>query len=371
MGEQYRIMPYCSECGTSVDDSQEYCHSCGAPLGRTVSTDDTSDDSDGWDDHQGSDPPDKSDGWKRETGRGPRERRSDSPDSRESNQYENPDQYDSRDRYDNRGQYDRNDRSDRHGQHREDGRRGPKHEDYRQSNQKPQYVEDGRFNFAIKFPISNGYGPVGGGAICSFLSFFILPMFTLYGYVYRITGSASRGETVQPTFSDDLVGMSVKGLVLVLLYVALAIVGVLFVGAAVLAGLAISEVVAAVIGIVFGLIFIYIAPAILTLYPATGSATVALSPRRIAEFAFTGKYFIAYLGFILLNIAINIAFFIVAIGLFITIIGIFLLFPLMYVFSAYVAYVVGAYWGATYYEAVEEGIIGDDDSTTYQSEPAY
>ncbi len=366
-------MPYCSECGTSVDASQEYCHSCGASLGRRGATDDPRDERDGLDERPVSADSDTDDEWKRDTGRGPRERRDD-PDSREYHDSGGRDQYDSRDQHGSHDRYASGDQYNRHGQRREDGRRGPKHEDYRQSNQKPQYVEDGRFNFAIKFPISNGYGPVGGGAICSFLSFFILPLFTLYGYVYRITGSASRGETVQPTFSDDLVGMSVKGLVLVLLYVVVAIVGVIFVGAGVLVGLAVSEVFAVVFGLVFGLGLIYIAPAILTLYPATGSATAALSPRRIADFAFTGKYFVAYLGFILLNIAINIVFFVVAIALVITIIGIFLLFPLMYVFSAYVAYVVGAYWGAVYYEAVEEGLINEhteEMDTGYQHEPTY
>jgi hypothetical protein len=64
--------------------------------------------------------------------------------------------------------------------------------------------------------------------------------------------------------------------------------------------------------------------------------------------------------------AIQLVFSLAAFVLVITVSGIFLYLPLVLLFGPYVLYLTGAYWGATYYEAAQEGLVepawGDDQS---------
>lgn len=346
-------MPYCSDCGREVEPDDVYCQHCGSRLGSDRSRD-PDDRSHGERGHGASDRPEGPDGAYRGHGGGGPERRDRDPERRGRGRRIPPGP-----------DAGRTDGRTAGGDRR--GHQGPGPE-------RPRRVEDGKLNYALVFPASGGYGPIGGGAICSFLSFLFVPAFTLYGYAFRLTGAAADGTTVQPRFSDDLVGMTVKGFLYFLFYLLVLVGGT--VAVALLGGalaVAASPEVAAVFGGVIGLLVVYLAPAVLTLYPATGSAAAALSPRRVADFAFTGRYFVSFLGFILLVIGLTIGFFLVAIGLIITVIGIFVLFPLIYVYSAYVLYVTGAYWGATYYQAVQDGLVDDPetsrDESGYDAEP--
>jgi hypothetical protein len=219
------------------------------------------------------------------------------------------------------------------------------------------YIEDGRVNYAVKFPFSDGWGALGISAICYLGSFLIVPLFIITGYLYRITEAAAWGDTLQPRF-DGYGEMIKTGFFFFLLYLAYAVVGALVFGGVVAVGAQTSaEAVFVLLGLVLGLVWVYFGPAVLTLYPVTGSFSEALSPSRITDFAFTGKYFGAFLLFIALNFAIQLVFTIVFFVLAITVVGLFLAFPLSIVFTPYLLYLTGSYWGGTYYEAAQEGLV--------------
>jgi hypothetical protein len=219
------------------------------------------------------------------------------------------------------------------------------------------YIEDGRVNFAVKFPYSDGWGALGISALCYIGSFLIVPLFIVIGYLYRITEAAAWGDTLQPRF-DEYGEMIKSGFFMFLLYLVYGVIGtVVFGGLVVVGAQAGAESAAVLLGLVFGLVWAYFGPAVLTLYPVTGSFSEALSPSRITDFAFTEKYFGAFLLFIALNFAIQLVFTIAIFVLAITVIGIFLAIPLSIVFAPYVIYLTGSYWGATYYEAAQEGLV--------------
>jgi len=241
-----------------------------------------------------------------------------------------------------------------------EGGQGSQRREWGGSNRQPQdelFIEDGRIDYAFKFPFSDGWGPLGISAVFTLLSFLILPFLFIWGYMYRVTEAAAWGDTIQPRF-DDYGDMFMSGLVYFGLYLVYGILGAILVGVIVVGGAeAGAPGVGVIIGLLVGLLFAYFGPAILTLYPVTGSFTEALSPSRITEFAFTGKYFGSFLLFILLYIAIQIAFTVLVFALAITVVGLLLVIPLYLIIPAYLLYFTGAYWGATYYEAAQEGLV--------------
>lgn len=219
------------------------------------------------------------------------------------------------------------------------------------------YVEDGRVNYAVKFPFSDGWGALGISAICYLGSFLIVPLFIITGYLYRITEAAAWGDTLQPRF-DEYGDMIKSGFFYFLLYFLYGVVGaVVLVGLFAVGVEAGAEAPFILLALLFGLVWAYFGPAVLTLYPVTGSFSQALSPSRITDFALTGKYFGAFLLFIALNFAIQLVFTIVFFVLAITVVGILLAIPLSIVFTPYVLYLTGSYWGGTYYEAAQEGLV--------------
>jgi hypothetical protein len=232
-------------------------------------------------------------------------------------------------------------------------------------------IEDGKVEYTTYFPITREYSAVALGAVCAFLGFFIVPLFILFGYTYRITEAAARGDAVQPAFEDwgDLLE---KGFFYFLLVLALMLIN--FVGAGTLAVVGESAGVPAAGGfaiLVLWLLTTYAWPAVMVLYPVTGSLSKALSPGRIANFAFTTKYIVSYLIYIGLLVGFFVLSFIGMFVLAITVIGIFLLIPLVYAVNAYLPYAIGTFWGATYYEAAKEGhvphVSAQDEPT--QDEP--
>jgi hypothetical protein len=216
------------------------------------------------------------------------------------------------------------------------------------------YIEDGKLEYSLKFPVSRDYSAVGIGAALVFVSFLIVPIFTLLGYTYRLTGAAARGETIQPEF-DELGAMTKEGFFYSLLYVGLTLPAV---AGPVVIDVYLREALGSIAGIIsIGLFFgiSYITPAVMTLYPVTGSLSAALSPDRIASFALTSKYFLSYLLLAVSMIGLTIASFVGLIVLFFTVFGILLLIPLLYVLYAYLPYFFGAFWGGTYYQMVRDG----------------
>lgn len=306
-------MPFCPDCGTEVDAEDVHCYNCGRNLEGGADTDPTDSQQDGGD--WGSTWDDEPQGGQQPTG----------------------------------------------GQSEIDP----------QTEAKGRHIEDGKVEYTVYFPMTEGYKPIGLGGVALFLSFLILPLFTLFGYIYRITEAAARGETVQPAI-DDYAELTKEGFFYFLLYLLVGIVAAIAVGGPVAAGVALeSPAVIAFFAVVVSIVVAYVAPAILVLYPVTGSYKEALSPDRIKAFAFTSEYLVAYLILIALSIAFNLVLQVVTLILAITVVGIFLLIPLIAVANAYYFYAIGAYWGATYYEAAEKGIVPhvseqDEEEPYYQ-----
>jgi hypothetical protein len=313
-------MPFCPECGVEIDAEDVHCYNCGRNLeGGTVEAE--SDDSD---DQWGStwgDSDDSDDQWGSTWG------------EESGSTTEEPGRTESSTRgRDKRGVEQNAEAS---------GRR----------------IEDGKVEYTVYFPITRGYTAIGLGAVCSFLFFLIVPFFILFGYTYRITEAAARGETVQPAF-DGWGDLLKHGFFYFLLTLALAFINIF--GAGALAGLSDAAGVPAAGGfavLVLWLLTTYVSPAIMVLYPVTGTLSKALSPGRIADFAFTTTYIVSYLVYVGLMIGFFVLSFIGTLVLAITVIGIFVLIPLIYVLYAYLPYAIGSFWGATYYEAAEEGLV--------------
>lgn len=363
-------MPYCPDCGASVEADEVYCSSCGYRL---------------QDDAGGPPPSDEGTSWdEREVDPGPDDTRP-PDDTRQPEDYDAPpsepprnDQpdprgggYDDRDEhsggYDDRGYDDRgyDDRGGYAGGGGYDQRSGYDDRGYDQpprrdtQSEKERYIEDGKFSYALFFPVTGGYRALGFGALCYLLSFLIIPVFTLLGYVYRVIEAATYGDTVQPRFEDPF-ELTKDGFFFFLVYLAFGIVT--FVAIMLAGGIGIaadSAPLSALLVVVVSILLGYIAPAVLVLYGASGDFGTAFSPERIREFAFTGKYLISYLAFIVFIFALQVVFALLAIALAITVIGIFLLIPLLLVAVPYFYYLAASYWGAVYFEAYQEGLVED------------
>jgi len=364
-------MPYCPDCGTENDTNAAYCSNCGRDLGG--GQDDSWGDS--GDDWGGSDGSQDDSGW----GSSGSDR--DSGDGESWAEYSSGDDQPDPDTAGAAGQGDQpgnptgppgpGGRQGRGGgqgggnsweggqQGGWEGGQGQRRE-WSGSNRQPQdalYVEDGKVEYAAKLPFSDGWGPLGMSGLFMFLSIFLLPFFFIEGYLYRITEAAAWGDTIQPRFNEYgdmfVTGLKMFGLYFLYGVGGIAIIAVLFVAGDAAGLTAIGGLLAAV----FGLVWFYFGPAVLTLYPATGSFGAALSPSRIAEFARTGKYFVSFRIYIALYFAVSFALNIVLTILVITIIGIIIAIPVYLISIPYMLYLTGAYWGGTYYEAAQEGLV--------------
>jgi len=319
-------MQRCPDCGTSVEDGERYCYDCGSSLqsgeydARTRQQGRQNQYDSGWDD------PSARSGWDESGQQAGGQRRTD--------QWDAP-----------AGQ--RQNTTSRHQRGRQGtARRGVGQQDSR------THIEDGKLDYAVKLPVSKGYDAIGIGAALNFATVLVVPIFVLMGYTYRLTEAAAHGETVQPGF-DDIGELLTVGFVYSLLLFAVGLAGVggpLAVGA--YAGSALGSAANAVALGLF-LAVSYVGPAVLTLYPATGRLSAAVSPGQIAGFAFTTKYAVSYLLFGAAVVGLSLAWMLAALILLFTVVGIVLLLPLGYLFNTYLLYSTGAFWGATYYQTAD------------------
>lgn len=371
-------MPYCPDCGSEIDPDNVYCSNCGRQLdgGRRGESDSRGP---GGDSHDagGDDWSDTGDDWGGGTDDGSWSEtdKSGQPDDwDDGGQYGNPPNQPPRGGQQGQGGGQAGGWGGGQGQaqRREWGGTNVQSGD-------DVYVEDGRVNYAVKFPFSDGWGALGISALCYLGSFLLVPLLIIWGYLYRVTEAAAWGDTLQPRFNEY--GEMIKtGFFYILLYLVYAIVGVVVIGVLAVVGVESGvEAVGGLLALVVGVVFLYFGPAVLTLYPVTGSFSEALSPSRITDFAFTGKYFGSFLLYIALMFAVQLVFSIAFFALAITVIGILLVFPLSLVISPYLLYLTGSYWGATYYEAAQEGLVDppwseedqpQQDSYGAQSDPA-
>jgi hypothetical protein len=80
-------------------------------------------------------------------------------------------------------------------------------------------------------------------------------------------------------------------------------------------------------------------------------------------------YLGAYLLYIALMLVFQIAFLLGIILLAITVVGLFLLLPLSFVAPTYLLYASAVYWGATYRQALQKGIVGARGDETVDESP--
>jgi len=367
-------MPYCPDCGSEIDRDNVYCSNCGYQIGGDGQG---ASSGGGWNDESGGDwgADQGGDDWGSDSGGDSwAERSGGDGDWSESGGGGQPGNPNDPARAGGRGGQGRG-RQGRGGQGRGGGweggqgrggqgggweNQGGQRQEWG-DNQRPRdelFIEDGRVSYALKFPFSDGWGPIGISGFIYFLANILLfPFLFIEGYLYRVTEAAAWGDTIQPRF-DEYGNMFVTGLKYFGLYLTYLLGGLILVGAPLIMGAELGlTAVGGLLAFVLGLIWAYIGPAVLTLYPVTGSFTAALSPSRIGEFALTTKYFGAFLLFIALQFAFQIVFFIALFALLITVIGLLLLIPLLFIVTPYILYFTGAYWGATYYEAAQERLV--------------
>lgn len=352
-------MPYCTECGAEVDAADNICYSCGTPLSGGEGT--------GGRDQPGDRPPDQG-----QAGEHPHE-----PADRQGEPAGTPGQpphqpgqaggpaAGGQEQQGRGGTYDHH-YGERGGQQsyggpRDDHGRGPgagQYEQHREPDYREErYIEDGKAEYALFFPITGGYQPLIFGTICYFLSFLILPIFTLYGYVYWLIRGAAFGDTIQPEF-DEFVELTKDGFFYFVYSLLVFILVGMFVIATTIFGFVIADDAGAGIGFVLSYFAsLYFLPAVLVLYPVTGSFGKALSPNRISDFALTSHYLVAVFLYIALSIALAILIMIGIVILAITVVGLILVFLLIFVLPVYIYYFSGSYWGGTYFEAVQKGLV--------------
>lgn len=235
---------------------------------------------------------------------------------------------------------------------------GPPQQPYPQEQQfsesDRQYIEDGKLSYSFKFPLTDEYNPLMLGAACYFLgSWIVVSLFTLVGYTFRMVEAAAYGDTIQPAF-DEYLELTKEGFLYWLLFTLyFGVTVALTVGLFVLGDQAGLSSVAGVGAVVLWLAVSYFAPAVFTIYPVTRSLTAAISPNRVAEFALSKRYFVSFLVFTALTIAVSVVTVVLFFMLLFTIVGIVLIFFIV----PYIYYVYASFWGATYYEAAEDGVV--------------
>lgn len=231
--------------------------------------------------------------------------------------------------------------------------------------------DDGIFEFALKYPMSNDLGPLVFGSLMMLLSVFVLPMLALYGYAYRVGRAAARGDDSVPDF-DDWGALMKNGLLYVVALLPFTIA--LMVGFAALFGIA-SQLDPG--PVLYGLVLVggllllvasYVGGAIVPTFVATGSVTETYKDLRFVKIAFSKDFLVGFLVLMVLNSIISTAVSVVVMVLFFSVVGILLLIPLSIGFlplSVYLTYLTTALWGYVAWDSSGEAPfphVGSQDS---------
>ncbi|WP_226479283.1 DUF4013 domain-containing protein [Natrinema amylolyticum] len=223
----------------------------------------------------------------------------------------------------------------------------------------PRYHDTDIFEFSFAFPLGKGGKPLLIDSALVLFSFLLVTLPFTYGYSYRVGRAAARGDGEVPSF-DDWGGLGRDGLLLIGVYLGVVIglgaVTAAFVGAIAAVGES-SSLVLPLIGIATLILLagVYVAGAIVPVLIGTGSVRETFSNGRILEFAFSIHYLKGVVLLLVFSTVLSIAVWIVAVVLVITVVGIFLLIPLYFVLSAYIANLTFAMWGYIYNDAASAG----------------
>lgn len=340
-------MPFCPDCGAAVRTGDRHCRSCGYTLGDGKQSEHrpAAANGAGWGHSRATDP-----GW------GNQQR------------HHEPDWHRRPDRP--RGQQDS--QQSPQGQTRQQNRQRQK-----PAPKRGVSVERSKMLYSLRFPFSAGPRALAYGTLWQSVGELlipILPVLVVGGYTARLSKAAAWGDRVQPGFGDfgELLKEGFFHSLLGLVWIAtvLLIGAVTFVSFSLFDELAGEPVTSAVlvVGAVALLCCVYLGPAMLTLPAVSGRPSFGLSPRLVHEFAFTRKYLRSFLHYLLLCGLLVVGFLaVIGAGLWAVFDGplglgilLFLVaFVLFFVLQAYFSYFSGAFWGATYHEAVTEEVVTD------------
>lgn len=221
------------------------------------------------------------------------------------------------------------------------------------------------FEFALRYPFSNGWGPLLIGAVLSFLNFLVVPQFLLNGHAIRAGRAAARGDERLPDYDDwgELLINGLLQLIATLPYVVVAVtVAFAIVVAIGAAGDSAAGGAIALLALPVFLLLGYVGGAIVPTLLATGSVSDTYADARFLRVAFGREYLV---GFFVLVAVQLVAFVAIAFGfllLAITIIGIPVAFVGLFVASAYMIYLQWTFWGYVCWNADDDAVLGPLDS---------
>ncbi|WP_435348397.1 DUF4013 domain-containing protein [Haloarchaeobius sp. HRN-SO-5] len=197
----------------------------------------------------------------------------------------------------------------------------------------------GPFGFAVTYPFQRGVGPVLKAGLLTLGSALLLftPLVFLFGYLFRLTRHAAQGRD-QPAF-EDYGQMLTDGVGYVVVFT--------LAGLGWLLAYAVGTELHAAVGATFGLVGAYLFPAVLTVYPVTGSVATTFTSSRALDLAFTGYYVKHLLVFVALVVVLRI---VTAVSAFALLVG--LAWGWAFSFLA-----TGAYWGFVYYAGARDGVL--------------
>lgn len=348
-------MPYCRECGGAVPEGSNFCEHCGADLrpdgegaGGDDGQDPDADDAggDGADDLWGGvdgpiDPGTHSgegnDGSDDGSGRSGTGSGQPGPQGHEASGGRHPSSGGNRTQnYDQpRGATDR--RQEGHGSSTDVG------EDVVETNTTgPFPFDEGAVSFGLGYSTRETYVTVLLGGVLA-----VIPILNLVtqGYLFQLARAAGRGQATPPDF-DDIGALFVDGLKFLALTIAwyfALIVGFVLVA---VVGAAVGGPLGLVTGALLALVLIYALPAMLTVVAVTDDFGAAFSGEYVLAWIGTGHY----LGAFLLSIVLWLLLGLLVVVSLITIVGVIFV-------AAWSNFVVAAYWGYKYREAVDRTIV--------------
>lgn len=203
-------------------------------------------------------------------------------------------------------------------------------------------------SFAVHYPVRESYEAFGVGSILSTAAIVLFPaVVPVLGYALQVSRAALTGESDPPDF-EGIGGLIGDGARVVLAWLVVGGLGTV-VALSVVTGLRQAGTTA--VGrdfavAVVGLATLYVLPAVIASYAATGRASRAFSQRYAVAFATSREYVTAFAGWLaMLSVTL-----VVGVLALLTVIG-----PV--IVATYALYVFAAYWGYHYREAVEAGVV--------------
>jgi hypothetical protein len=190
--------------------------------------------------------------------------------------------------------------------------------------------DKGWITSSLKYPISDGWNPILVAGGLTLISFLIIPWIIVQGYSFRVGRRVAEGESM-PSFKD-WAGLLIDGLRFFALGLIFATVVSVVASLGVFAG---DE--GTLLGTVFGLISVYVLPAVVVSFVGKNNIIEALTSSETYKYAFSLEYLIMIGYLIILIFPILIIFVLGAV----TVIG--------YIFVApYITMVTFAFYGLAY-----------------------